>query len=145
VSLCITFARNSMLQTYQNKWLLQTSADTFLGLHLQISLRFCNISENGEHVYFCRELLYLCINVQYSMLMGICLSVLINEENCFRTYPRVQWSVGNFYFYYFIFKRSTVFRSAWSFGFFIPTTTANDLRLRRITIPYLFQYNIFLS
>ena len=100
VSLCITFARNSMLQTYQNKWLLQTSADTFLGLHLQISLRFCNISENGEHVYFCRELLYLCINVQYSMLMVICLSVLINEENCFRTCAMVCWQFLFLIFYF---------------------------------------------
>ena len=30
-------------------------------------------------------------------------------------------------------------------GFFIPTTTANDLRLRRISIPDLIYYIIFLS
>ena len=34
--------------------------------------------------------------------------------------------------------------SAWSFGFFIPTTTANDLRLRKISIPNLIHYIIFL-
>ena len=35
-------------------------------------------------------------------------------------------------FFLFFFKRSTFVDSAWSFGFFIPATTANDLRLRRI-------------
>jgi len=30
--------------------------------------------------------------------------------------------------------------SAWSFGFFIPATTANDLRLGRISIPDLIHY-----
>ena len=33
------------------------------------------------------------------------------------------------------FKRSTFVGSAWSFGLFISATTANDLRLRRISIP----------
>ena len=35
--------------------------------------------------------------------------------------------------------------SEWSFGFFIPATTANDLRLRRISIPNLIHYIILLS
>ena len=35
--------------------------------------------------------------------------------------------------------------SAWSIGFFIPATTANDLRLRKISIPDLIHYIIFLS
>ena len=35
--------------------------------------------------------------------------------------------------------------SVWSFIFFIPATTANDLRLRRISIPDLIHYIIFLS
>ena len=35
--------------------------------------------------------------------------------------------------------------SAWSFGFVIPATTANDLRLRRISIPDIIHYIIFLS
>ena len=30
--------------------------------------------------------------------------------------------------------------SAWSFGFFIPATTANDLRLQRISIPDFIHY-----
>ena len=35
--------------------------------------------------------------------------------------------------------------SFWSFVFYIPATTANDLRLRRISIPDLIHYIIFLS
>ena len=34
---------------------------------------------------------------------------------------------------------------AWSFVFFIPATTANDLRLQRISIPDIIHYIIFLS
>ena len=34
--------------------------------------------------------------------------------------------------------------SAWSFGFFIPTTTANDLRLRRIFYPRFYPLHYFL-
>ena len=37
-------------------------------------------------------------------------------------------------FFYF-FERSTFVGSVWSFGVFIPVTTANDLRLRRIFYP----------
>ena len=44
-----------------------------------------------------------------------------------------------------IFYRSTFVGSAWSFGFFISATTANNLRLRRISIPDLIHYIIFLS
>ena len=33
--------------------------------------------------------------------------------------------------------------SAWSFVFFIPTTTANDLRVRRISVPDLIHYIYF--
>ena len=43
------------------------------------------------------------------------------------------------------FLRSTFVGSAWSFGVFIPATTANDLRLSRISIPDLIPYIIFLS
>ena len=37
--------------------------------------------------------------------------------------------------FYLFFKRSTFVGSAWTLGFFIPATTANDLRLRRIFYP----------
>ena len=37
------------------------------------------------------------------------------------------------------------FSSAWSFGFLIPATTANDLRLRRISIPDFIHYIVVLS
>ena len=43
-------------------------------------------------------------------------------------------------FFLFLFYCSTIVGSAWSFGFFIPATTANDLRLRRISIPDLIYY-----
>ena len=45
----------------------------------------------------------------------------------------------------FFFKHSTFVGSTWSFVFFIPATTANDLRLRMISILYLIHYFIFLS
>ena len=38
------------------------------------------------------------------------------------------------------FLRSTFVGYAWSFGFLIPATTANDLRLRRISIPDFIHY-----
>ena len=48
-------------------------------------------------------------------------------------------------FFFVFFQHSTFFGSAWLFVFFIPITTANDLRLRRISIPDLIHYIIFLS
>ena len=48
-------------------------------------------------------------------------------------------------FVFLFFKHSTFAGSAWSFGFFIPATTANNLRLRRISIPDIIHYSIFLS
>ena len=44
---------------------------------------------------------------------------------------------------YGFFKRSTFVGSAWSFGFFIPATTANDLRLRRIFYPWFYPLHLF--
>jgi len=41
------------------------------------------------------------------------------------------------------FKRSTFVGSAWSFVFFIPATTANDLRLRRIFYPRCYPWYLF--
>ena len=40
-----------------------------------------------------------------------------------------------FFSFFSVFYRSTFVGSAWSSGFFFPATTANDLRLRRISIP----------
>ena len=42
-----------------------------------------------------------------------------------------------------LFQRSTFVGSAWSFSFFIPATTANDLRLQRISIPDCIHYICF--
>ena len=48
---------------------------------------------------------------------------------------------------YFLFaclkERSTFVGSAWSFGFFIPAKTVNDLRLRRMFYPRLYPLNLF--
>ena len=41
------------------------------------------------------------------------------------------------------FERSTFVGSAWSFGFFIPATTANDLRLRRIFYARFYPLHLF--
>ena len=49
----------------------------------------------------------------------------------------------NIWFFWDFFKRSTFVGSAWSFGFFIPATTANDLRLRRIFHPRLYPLHLF--
>ena len=43
----------------------------------------------------------------------------------------------------FFFKRTTFVGSVWSFGFFIPTTTANDLWLWRIFYPRLYPLHLF--
>ena len=47
-----------------------------------------------------------------------------------------------FIFLYF-FYRSTFVCSAWSFCFFIPATTANNLRLRRIFYPRFYPLHLF--
>ena len=51
----------------------------------------------------------------------------------------------NYFFYYYFFNVQLFVGSVWSFGFFIRATTANDLRLRRISIPDLIHYIISLS
>ena len=48
-----------------------------------------------------------------------------------------------FPFWMFSAKRGTFVGSAWSFVFFIPATTANDLRLRRIFYPRFYQLQLF--
>ena len=40
-------------------------------------------------------------------------------------------------------KHLTFVGSSWSFGFFIPATTANDLRLRRIFYPRFYPLHLF--
>ena len=46
-------------------------------------------------------------------------------------------------FYYFYFRVRLYVGSAWSFALFIPATTANDLRIRRISIPDIIRYICF--
>ena len=55
------------------------------------------------------------------------------------------YMIGVFSCYMPFFKLPTFVGSAWSFGFFIPATTANDLRLRKISISDRIHYIIFLS
>ena len=49
-----------------------------------------------------------------------------------------------FYYLFSKFKRLTFVGSAWSFGFFIPATTANDLQLRKIFYPRSYPLHYFL-
>ena len=53
--------------------------------------------------------------------------------------------IVNIFIFKIIFLAIDFVSSAWSIGFFIPATTANDLRLRKISIPDLIHYIIFLS
>ena len=46
-------------------------------------------------------------------------------------------------FFYVFLQRSTFVGTAWSFGFFFPATTANDLRLRRIFDPRFYRLHLF--
>ena len=46
---------------------------------------------------------------------------------------------------FILFKRLTFVGSAWSFGFFIPATRANDLRLRRISYPIFYPLQLILK
>jgi len=48
-----------------------------------------------------------------------------------------------FIFIFILFQRSTFVDSAWSFGYFIPVTTVNDLRLRRIFYPRFYPLHLF--
>ena len=47
------------------------------------------------------------------------------------------------FIFLFVFQRSTFVGYAWSFGFLIPATTANDLRLQRIFYPRLYPLHLF--
>ena len=50
---------------------------------------------------------------------------------------------SNFTCCWCLFLGSTFVGSAWSFGFFIPATTVNDLRLRRIFYPRFYPLHFF--
>ena len=53
--------------------------------------------------------------------------------------------LGQWFFYKNFLVFVTFVCSAWSFGFYIPATMANNLRFWRISIPDLIHYIIFLS
>jgi len=59
------------------------------------------------------------------------------RKQCYTKSKHVE--VALFHFFY----RSSFVDSEWSFGFFIPTTTANDLQLRRIFYPRLYPLHLF--
>jgi len=52
-------------------------------------------------------------------------------------------AVYNKFLFFLFFYRSTFVSSAWSFVFFIPVTTTNDLRLRRIFYPRFYPLHSF--
>jgi len=68
------------------------------------------------------------------------------KKGIFNNHPFNITTAANFLNYYYIFFWcSTFVCSAWSFGFFIPATTANDLRLRRIFHPRFYPLHYFLN
>ena len=97
--------------------------------------------------------MYLCFSVRYLYMCGHVKTVntyVYGQESILFKYIEIHGSVNGTasghhllqtlsyspftkYFLYFF----SVVGSAWSLVFFIPATTANDLRLRRISIPDL--------
>ena len=73
----------------------------------------------------------------------------LNRDKCANFHIFIRHSINSWeQFWWFLkkkFWRSTFVDSAWSFDFSFPATTANDLRLRRISIPDLIHCIIFLS
>ena len=82
--------------------------------------------------------------IRIELFAQLFLHILGNERNLLKdemfmkkTYPTVSFCL--------FFERSTFVGSASSFDFFIPATTANDLRLRSISMPDIIHYSILLS
>ena len=55
----------------------------------------------------------------------------------------IQYTSFSYYTMIWVFERSTFVGSAWSFVFFIPATTVNDLRLRRIFYHRFYPLHLF--
>ena len=68
-----------------------------------------------------------------------------NTKQLYLSHHHVKIVLSLYFYFYFqiIFFRSTFVGSAWSFVFFIPATTANDLRLRRIFYPRFYPLHLF--
>ena len=93
----------------------------------------------------------VCFELLLSQLWSITLIVWFQNPTFFQhdthKYNQISWPLletCNFshLIFYFIFP-STCVGSAWSFGFFIPATAANDLRLRRMFYPRLYPLHLF--
>ena len=82
----------------------------------------------------------------WNLTTYILLNLRNSERNPFSLYL-LSWNftlnMVIFIFWLIFFKRLTFVGSAWSFGFFIPATTANDLRLRRIFYPRFYPLHLF--
>ena len=87
-----------------------------------------------------------CGFLKWQKTRSCCSFFLNNATMCWTRNGAVEHLSGYSYqlYQWCFFYRSTFVGSACSFGFFIPTTTANDLRLRRIFYPRCYPF-IFLS
>ena len=102
-------------------------------------------------VVFLALLFLLCFDIVYTCptkMKGFYFQETCLLQYLFSLYPFVWllvqdvWCFMARFVQIIFFQLSAFVSSAWSFGFFIPATTANDLQLRRIAYPRFFQ-NIY--
>ena len=67
----------------------------------------------------------------------------IKFHKSFKFMPNIASPLFYVFLFFVVFKGLTFVGSAWSFGFFIPATKANDLRLRRIFYPRFYPLHLF--
>ena len=93
---------------------------------------------------FCISIIFVIYSIHSALTLNINTRPIGFFLTCMSWQIHALMSVGSFFVFVFLTFDFFV-GSAWSFVFFIPATTANDLRLGRISIPDLIQYTIFLS
>ena len=90
-----------------------------------------------------------CVRKDYFSAFSFCRNIVRTATACAFVYLNITvhpvWYLlyGDIFLYIFYFYRSTFVGSAWSFVFFIPAATANDLRLRRIFYPRCYPLHLF--
>ena len=84
--------------------------------------------------------LFLCMYQLYKVLFLMRLELFLPTSTIYyETLYKMYWDSWHGFWGVFFSVRLFV-GSAWPFGFFIPATAANDLRLRRISIPDFIHY-----
>ena len=135
---------------------------TLAQVHLNYTCWFvlyykCSITNNSRS-YYMNQKNYCFIRIHFKCLLVLrsshlnAFNTILYLNRCYR-YQTLSYSFKSNVecnrqrrrFFLLFFYRSTCVGSAWSFGFSIPATTANVLRLQRISIPDLIHYFIFLS